>query len=371
MKKKIHILYTIPNFNTVGGAKALYNIATRLDRDRFDVSIAIFHTEGAFFENVRATGIPVHVFTFTAPMENRLNGLLNTWRISRKFRKLDVDVVHSWHYLDDYTEPLAVRLSGKKWVFTKNNMAWDTRAWKLRSALANGIVVQNTDMIRDFFPDKKNLALIPRGINTTEFSPRPVVVSLQQKHRLPHGCRVIMCVANLVPVKGIEVLLQAFGSIANKYPDTYLMIVGDDTDEYGAAMKKMAATSPYSGRIIFTGKQFNINEYLTLAEIVVLPTLDVGRKESFGVAVLEAMAMEKYVLASDLAGPREQLKNFPSLLVQPGNSEALSILLDKTLSLDKSELAETGRKLRQEVIDRFSIEREVENHEKFYESLYK
>lgn len=371
MKKKIHVLYTIPNFNTVGGGKALYNIATRLDRERFDVSIAVFHTEGAFFEKVRATGIPVHVFTFTAPMQSKLKGLLKTWKISRKFRKLDADVVHSWHYIDDYSEPLAARLGGKKWVFTKNNMSWGSRAWKLRGALANAIVVQNTDMIRDFFPDKKNLMLIPRGISTTEFSPRPVVTSLQQKHGIPEGSRVIMCVANLVPVKGIEILLQAFGAVANKYPDTYLVIVGDDTNEYGASMKKMAAATAGSDRIIFTGKQLNVNEYLTLADIAVLSTLDVGRKESFGVAVLEAMAMEKYVLASDLAGPREQLKNFPSLLFKPGDADALASLLDKTLSLDKNELADTGKRLRQEVIDRFTIEREVENHEKFYESLYK
>ena len=371
MKKKIHVLYTIPNFDTVGGGKALLNIASRLDKDRFEVSIACFHTRGAFFEKVRQSGIPVHVFEFTASMKNRFKGLLDIWRISRKFRKLNPDIVHSWHYLNDYTEPMAVRLAGKKWVFTKNNMAWGGRAWKVRGALANGIIAQNTDIVRDFFPKKRNIKVIGRGININEFSPMEPSASLRAKYGLGENSLVIMCVANLVPVKGVEVLMEAFGSLALKYPDTYLMIVGDDANEYGASLKKLASETPRADRILFTGKISNVNEHLSVADITVLPTLNKGRGESFGVALIEAMAMEKYVLASDLAGPKDQLKNFPSYLFPSGNVAALTDAIDKALAIDKSERARAGKALRQEVIDRFTIEREVRDHENFYDSLFR
>lgn len=369
MKKKIHVLYTIPNFKTVGGGKALLNIATQLDKEKFDVSIACFHTEGAFFEKVKQTGIPVHVFTFTALMKNRLKGLLDTWRISRKFRKLEADIVHSWHYLDDYTEPLAVRLAGKKWAFTKNNMAWGSRAWKIRSALANGIVAQNTDMIRDFYPGKRNVALIPRGVNTQEFSPAEPAVFVREKYKLPDNSRVIMCVANLVPVKGVEILIEAFFSIAQSHPDTFLFIVGDNESDYGHKLQALAAGNPNGSRVIFTGKTLQVKEHLSIAEVFVLPTLNMGRQEGTPVALIEAMSMGKYVLASEIAGIRDQLKNYPSHLFPPGDRNALREALQKALALGKDERKTIGQALRQEVINHFTIEREVRDHETFYETL--
>jgi glycosyltransferase involved in cell wall biosynthesis len=370
MKKKIHVLYTIPNFDTAGSGKALLNIAQRLNKNRFEVSIACFHTRGAFFENVKRSGIPVHVFPFTASMNNRLSALLRTWRISRKLRKIDADIVHSFHYSNDYTEALASRLAGKKWVFTKKNMSWGNRAWKLRSWLANGIIAQNTDMLKNFYPGWPKVKLIPRGVNIEEFHSISPLTSILEEYKISAGSRIIMCVANLAPVKGIEVLIDAFFTIAKDFPNTFLFIVGDDNSEYGQSLHRLAGENQYRTRIIFTGKKPNVKEFLSVAEIFVLPTLNKGRQEGSPVALLEAMAMGKYVLASDVAGIRDQLRNLRSHLFPAGNADVLAKALKDALLLTSNQRSETGKVLRHEVVEHYSIEKEVQAHEVFYESLY-
>ena len=82
LEKKI-ILFTIPNFHTAGSGKALLNIAMRLDRRYFEPHIACFHDKGSFFNVVKNSGIPIHIFQFTNSMSNRISGIYKCWKISK------------------------------------------------------------------------------------------------------------------------------------------------------------------------------------------------------------------------------------------------------------------------------------------------
>lgn len=371
---KIRVLFTIPNFDTAGSGKALLKIAERLDRKRFEPMICCMHDRGAFFDIVRQSGIPVHVFPYTADMSRRIQGLRQVWRISRFFRKLRPNIIHSFHYAPDYSEALAAMLAGVKWIYTKKNMNWggsSKNGWRLRSWLADGIIAQNTDMMRDFFPGWKKVVLIPRGVDVEEFAPKGKGAEIRRQFQQSPSGQLLVCVANLVPVKGVEVLIEAFEKITAGFPETKLAIVGDDSSEYGAKLKKLAAGLSAGSSIYFTGKVLNVADYLAAGDIFVLPTLKQGRQEGSPVSLLEAMAAGVPVLASDVAGIRDQLSNFPGLLFEPGNAgmltEKLALLLKKT----KEEREETGRQLRQEVLARFTLALEVECHESFYKQLCK
>ena len=361
--KRLRILYTIPNFDTAGSGKALLKIATRLDSARFEPHICCMHDRGVFFQVVKASSIPVHLFSYTADMSHRLKGLAHVVRTARFFRKIRPDIIHSFHYTADYSEALAARLAGAKWVYTKKNMNWggaSKNGWRLRSWLAHGIVAQNTDMLRDFFPGWKKVKLIPRGVDLDEFRPNGEMV-----YPLPREYRWIVCVANLVPVKGVETLLKAFRQIADQFPDWRLVIVGDDRSKYATKLKAMFAKLVETQQIIFTGKVLNVKDYLNHAEILVMPSL----KEGFGLALTEAMASGVVVLASNVPGIRDQLVHFPELMFATGNTESLIQKLQVWMQKDEGERHAVGLSLRREVEARFSIEREVRDHEEFYLNL--
>ena len=363
----IKILYTIPNFDTAGSGKALLKIATRLDPERFESHICCMHDRGAFFKVVRASGIPVHLFPYTADMSRRLRGLVHVVRTARFFRQIRPDIIHSFHYAPDYSEALATLLAGVKWVYTKKNMNWggaSRNGWWLRSWMAHGIVAQNTDMLRDFFPGWKKVKLIPRGVDLDEFRPNGEMV-----YPLPREYRWIVCVANLVPVKGVETLLEAFHRVADQYPDWRLAIVGDDRSDYAAQLKMTFAELVQTQQAVFTGKVLNVKDYLRQADLFVLPTLNKGRKEGSPVSLLEAMATGLPVLASAVPGIRDQLAHFPELLFEAGNVEVLTKKLATWLERDDATRRRMGQALRREAEARFSIEREVRDHEEFYLSL--
>lgn len=366
MKKKI--LYTIPNFDTAGSGKALLNIALGLDKDLFDVHIMCKHAKGEYFKTVELSGLPIHICEYETPMRPVLNGLLGCWKVSRVFKKINPDIIHSFNYSADYSEAIAARLSGSKWIYTKKNMSWggsSKNTWKLRTLLANAVAVQNTDMLELFFKGLKgDFQLIPRGVKTKEFDPDTVEALTFQT-----SSKLIICVANLVPIKGIEVLLEAFNKIHNQFPNWKLVIVGDHDNDYGTGLIQQVSAAAMQDTIIFTGKVYNVKQYLKRADIFVLPTLKKGRMEGSPVSLLEAMAMEKAVLGSEIPGIKDQLAAFPQYLFEAGNSEQLARKLIDLMQLSDDERITMGKQLREHILKNFTIEKEIENHQNLYQSV--
>jgi len=368
----IKVLFIIPNFDTAGSGKALLNLAMGLDKNKFEAHIACLHNRGIFFKIVKESDIPIHVFDYLSPARPIGKLLKNSWKISRILKGIKPDIIHSFHYSADYTEALAAKMAGIPWVFTKKNMSWggaSARAWKLRSALAKGIIVQNTDMLVQFYPHRNNVKLIPRGVNIEKFAPKTPDVSVREKMQTELNNRLIICVANFVPVKGIELLLQAFNVLIPYYPNWKLWLVGDDANEYGQKLKSLVFENNLQAKVLFSGKQSDIVSYLNHAEIFVLPTLDEGRREGSPVAMLEAMANGKVVIGSAVPGIKDQLKEFPNHLFNPGNWEDLKTKLEVFMKSPSSENQRLGKQFSELAKRKFSIETEILKHEEFYQTV--
>ncbi|WP_431135829.1 glycosyltransferase [Psychroserpens mesophilus] len=370
---RIKILYTIPNFDTAGSGKALLHVAKRLNPEQFEVHIACFHNRGSFFKVVENSGIPVHILQYTTTMKPYYRGLLNCYAISRMLKKIQPDIIHSFHYAADYSEALSAKMAGIKWIYTKKNMSWggsSKNSWNLRTRLADAISVQNTDMMRQFFNHSKKATLIPRGVDTTIFKPLPANELIRKQWNILPEDRVFMCVANMVPVKGIEILLKAFAKTVTKHPNWKLLLVGDYNNDYGKKMVELQKQLNLNKEVIFCGKQEHIVDYLSIAEMVVLPTLNEGRKEGSPVSLLEAMAAGKNVLASNVSGINDQLAHFKKHLVEAGNTDVWASALNANFDLSKAQHSSIGEEFRTHVLKNYPIELEVKRCEQLYLKLY-
>ncbi|WP_340203179.1 glycosyltransferase [Ascidiimonas sp. W6] len=371
---KIKILFTIPNFDTAGSGKALLKVAAALDKNRFEAHIACMHSGGSFFKEVEKSGLPIHIIRYTIPMKPYFQGLKHCYRISLIFKKIAPDLIHSFHYAPDYSEALAAKMAGISWIYTKKNMNWGGKSangWKLRSCIAKAIVVQNTDMKKEFFQRSNKTTLIPRGVDVMEFQPKEPLLSLRKQWKLAPDNLILMCVANLVPVKGIEVLLEAFENVATEFPQWTLMIVGDANNAYGESLKENVKSKGSIGNVIFTGKQTQVAAYLNMADVFALPTLNKGRKEGSPVAMLEAMACGTYVLGSAIAGIKDQLAIFPELLVEAGDIPQWTEALKNAFKQTKETRTEKGVALRRHVLQNYTITHEVQRCEQLYDQLVK
>lgn len=368
--KKLRVLYTIPNFDTAGSGKALLNLALGLNKNQFEPHILCLNENGAFFETVKQSGIPIHIFDYLPQERPLLNMLHNCWKVSRKLKEINPDIIHSFNYSSNYTEALSARMAGIQWTFTKKNMSWggfSANSWKIRSFLAKKIIVQNTDMQKQFYPNSSKTTLISRGVVLEKFKadlPLPIV---KEKMYTQPEQRVLICVANFVPVKGIETLIEAFTHVQEKHAGWVLWLVGDTQNDYGKMLQEKVSESNMSHKIIFSGKQLDVKSFLNHAELFVLPTLDKG--EGSPVALLEAMANGKAVLGSEVPGIKDQLHDFPAHLFKPKDVEDLASKLDNYMAMDKNDLRELGQKFNFLVATNYSIFLEIEKHEKFYLSL--
>lgn len=373
MSKK-RILYSIPNFDTAGSGKAMLNIATRLNPDFFEPHIVCQHDKGAFFQKVKDSGIPTHIIEYVSPSRPFSQLFSKSWQVAKKFKSIQPDLIHSYHYSSDYTEGLAAQLARIPWAFTKKNMSWggkSANAWKLRSMLAKRIAVQNTDMMRDFYPNSKKTFYLPRGVDNQKFTSQAPNSIIREAMQSSTEKRVIICVANMVPVKGIELLIKAYQALHEFHNDWELWLVGDIKNDYGQSLVQLVEANSMQNHVKFSGKVNNVNEYLDQAEIFVLPTKDEGRREGSPVSLLEAMANGKVVIGSSVPGIKDQLKTFPNHIFKAGSSKHLkeSILPFMQQSVQKNE--ELGKQFQQLAESEFRIDQEVKRHEELYKKILK
>lgn len=357
MHKKIKVLYTIPNFDTAGSGKVLYDLAKGLDKEKFDVVIACSNDKGAFFEEVKKLGLPIFIRPITKPLKPYYSLFFRLRENIKFIKNNNIDLVHSWHWSSDWTEVVAARLGGAKFVYTKKAMTWGNIHWKIKSYLSNFIITINEEM-KNYFPNKKSQQLIPLGLDTTYYNPE-----LFQKKE--SSVFKIITVANLVPVKGIEVLIEAVQLLNNS--NIQLEILGDDQTEYALYLKEMVLDLKLQNQIIFLGKRTDVRPFLAEADLYVIPSLN----EGMPMALVEAMCMAIPVLGSNISGINFVLKDFPALLFDAKNEKELS---EKIMSFylktqfDKQEL---GQELRDYCVAHFSMEKFIKAHEELYVELVK
>jgi glycosyltransferase involved in cell wall biosynthesis len=365
MKKPANILFTIPNFTTAGSGRALLNVVERLDRDRFAPAICVLKSGGELEDEIGAQGIPLLELPFTVRARplHRLPGLIR--QAATAFRPYEFVLWHSYHYLDDYTEPLIARAAGAgAWIYTKKNMSWGGRAWRMRSALAKRIVAQNEAMIEQFFAGQRHKTrLIPRGVDGAKFHPDEPP-RLQVRARLGIGADVplIGCVAILTPRKEQSTLIRALANV----PIAHLLLAGPIVDGgYVEQLHRLCDDLGLTNRVHFLGSVDDVSALHAEIDLFVLPSLS----EGCPVALLEAMASGLVCIATDIPGSQDIIEHGRSgWLVPPGDAEQLAGAIN-TLIASPAERARLSAAARSRILAHYTIERETALHEELYFEL--
>jgi glycosyltransferase involved in cell wall biosynthesis len=371
MQDKKSILYTIPNFITAGSGQVVLNIVKNLDRDRFSPAVCVLRKGGKKDQEIKDLGIPFLEAPFTVPARPYHDLFWRARRVAQEFKAHRFDLWHSFHYSDDYTEPLIARLAGTgAWIYTKTQMNWRRRSWYLRTLLSSRVIALNTCMMKEFFASiffRPKARHIPIGIDQNEFHPEvPWRLQLRERYALPYGAVVITCVAHLLPVKGQKILIQALSQV----PGGVLFLAGRPLDEgYVNSLHELVQGLGLANRVHFMGDIDDVPALLVEADIFVLPSLNEGRKEGLGVALIEGMACGRACVATDIPGPRDILKDGRcGLLVPPGNADAMAVALNRLGSLPflREMLGEAAR---ERVLQNYTVEKEVRSLEALYDEL--
>jgi glycosyltransferase involved in cell wall biosynthesis len=289
-------------------------------------------------------------------------------RAAAPFRAHGFALWHSFHYGDDYTEPLFARAAGARaWIYSKKSMGWDANAWYLRSLLARRIAAQNTDMMREFFAGvayRAKTRLIPRGVDVLKFSPSvPPRLRLREQLGIPADAPVVTSVANLLPVKGHPVLLLAAASVNGAH---LLLAGGGAKSEFADSLRGQARRHGVADRVHFLGRVDDVPALLAETDVFVLATRAQGHEEGCPVALLEAMAAGRACIATDVAGSRDLIVNGQSgILVPSGDPLAMGQAIER-LAKSPGDRRRLGHAALTRVMEHYTIEHEVRAHEALY-----
>ena len=186
--------------------------------------------------------------------------------------------------------------------------------------------------------------------------------AIRQMIGVPNGAVLIGTIANLFPRKGYEVMLRALPAIVGAVPTVHYIIVGSDDHAYADRLKRLAHELKIADRMHMVGFQDPVQPFLACLDLYVHPAL----MEGFGIAVVEAMAMGKAVVATTTGGlPEVVSQGETGLLVPSGDVESLAAAVMSLLE-DHDRREHMGRCGRVRAQERFSLDASVAQVEQLY-----
>lgn len=204
------------------------------------------------------------------------------------------------------------------------------------------------DLIRRGIPSEK-IFLVPNGVDTKGFNPIEPDKELIIRHELQNKT-VIGFIGSFYFYEGLDVLIDAVALLFAHHSDVKLLLVGEGEAE---EMLRQRIPAPFRDNVIFTGNvpHDEVRRYYSVMDILVYSRRRSRLTElTTPLKPLEAMAMEKVVIASDVGGLRELLNDGEvGVLVEADTAETLSILLWRLVE-DKSARSTMARQAREFVV---------------------
>lgn len=203
-------------------------------------------------------------------------------------------------------------------------------------------------------------ALLNRIPATDEETLRSVRTELE----LPADALLIGIFARVEEFKGHRILAQALRRIVAAYPDAYLICVGDAAASFQHELEEIASHDGVSSHLRFTGERNDVQRLMSAMDIVALPS----EYEACSMAIIEAMALGKPVVATRAGGNPELIRHGETGLLIERNQEMLANALITLLSSADRRIA-MGRAAQQRAREHFSAQVMVTDVEALYHEV--
>ncbi|GAB3510632.1 glycosyltransferase family protein [Emticicia fontis] len=368
---KIRILQTIRQGKIGGGETHVLDLVSTLNKDKYE-SIVLSFTEGPMVDKMKAMGVKTHVIYTEKPFDRSVWGKVkdileeekieivhahgtransNTFSAAKKLGIPLLYTVHGWSFHNDQNFLVkSVRTFGEKFL-VKN--------------ATKTICVSNSnyeDGAKRF--NMKNATVITNGINLDKFNLTQSFKDIRKEFDIKEDEVLVGFIARMTSQKDPFTLLKAIAKIPADSKLKFLIIGDGDSKE---AVLKMADELGINSRVIFEKFRQDIPDVLHGIDIFCLPSL----WEGLPIALLEAMAMAKAVVATAIDGTKEVIVHQKNgLLVPVMNPDELANALIR-LAHDKALRDKLSKEARLTVEKDYNILRMTREVEKIYDELHK
>jgi glycosyltransferase involved in cell wall biosynthesis len=373
---KTRILYIIDGIEFGGGERVFAQIINGLPEDRYEAFLATAPND-AFQKAITVKNCSFFPIDFS----NRYNAA-NLLKLIRIIKDHRIDIVHGQGARAEFYARIAAMLAGGTKCVSTIAMPVEgynvpfliKQIYRFFDRLSEKYVerfIVVSDVLKDIMIRKHGIAAervirIYNGIEIDHYDPERMDASRNKvRHELGlnEKASIIGAIGRLVWQKGFEYLIRSFPGVLKSCPDARLLLVGDGP--LRANLEVLSEALDMKDKIIFAGFRSDIKEILASMDILVIPSL----LEGFPMVTLEAMAMAKPIVATDIDGLREQIIDGESgILLPPEDPNALIRSIVRLLN--EPQLAmRMGSYARKHVETEFPVEKMIMETHEVYQSL--
>lgn len=363
------VIHLVEDLKIGGAERVIADTALGLDRKKYEVSVWCVSRGGETAADLREKGIEVKILGISS-----YRNPLNISRLKRLLKTSRPDIVHTHGYFASVIGRIAARRANIPVILTHvHSTYWEYRKRHLLierklSRFTDKIICCSKaveDFVKNFekITDNKTI-VIYNGVDVERFSPKKKTASMRAESEMNKEAPVIGTVSSLTPHKGHEHLIDAASLVLETLPSAQFLIIGDGP--LRQKLENQAKNRNIHHDVIFTGIRKDIPEMLSLMDVFVLPSLS---REGLGIAIIEAMAAEKPVVATDIGGIPEVVNDGETgFLVPPGDPEALAGAIIELLQ-NPHKAKTMGEKGRARVKKKFTTKKMLSEIENVYQSL--
>ncbi len=367
MGEKVKIAFVINSIASPSGGteKQLLFLLQGLDREVFEPHLFCLHSSAWLDEHF--TSCPLHILgidSFKNPL--MLHHLAS---FAAELRREGFAIVQT-HFSDaNMVGTLAGRLArvpviistrrGVPYYGSRTGLSF----LRLLNACATCFIA-NSASTRRWAAETEGIApekieVVPNGLDPAVQPRRTGRRSARRTLNIPKDARVVGIVANLRPVKGLEVFLRAAALVLREVPESYFLIVGEGTEK--ERLDALARRLGISQRVLFLGTRGDIPSLLATLDVGVLSS----HWESFSNAILEYLGAGLPVVCTDVGGCREVVFDGRNgFIVPPGDARAMG---EKIVAILRGGFSPSEhQRMRRRMMREYSIEAMVAGHQNLY-----
>ncbi len=358
----IRVVLMITELRPAGAERVVFELATRLDRTRFDPHVLALWSmggvDGPFAQHLRDAGVPVHMLRVGSKVD-----LTRVPPLVQLLRDLRPRILHAHLFHANLVARLVAPLVGHPRVIATHHVV-ERRKLGPRmvldrlSARLDDRTVAVSDAVARFAKAEcgaNGVVLVPNGVELGPFRDARPAPDLAGR-----GAKLVGALGRLDPQKGHDDLLRAWPRVLAAHPDARLAIAGEGL--LHRDLERLASRLGIEGSVTLHGHRADVPAFLAALDVFCMPS----RWEGFGLALVEAMAAGKPCVASDVDSLPEVLGD-AGVLVPKEDPDALGRAIVGLLD-DPARRADLALRARARA-ERYSVEKMVLAYEELYEEV--
>ena len=367
----VHVLFLVDvlrGLDFKGGATSglagiegvLLKVMRLVPRERYKFSLATFSL-GQEVPDAKNLPCPLHVFPLKSTYD--WNAVKMAGRMRQLIKSQNVSIVHTFLESADIWGGMVAKLSGCPILISSRRDMGVFRSKKhgFGYKFVNSFVDQFqavSEEVRNYLIENDKIApervvTLYNGVELDRLTAMNGAGELRTKLNLTPGDPIITTVANIRPVKGIDVLVRAAATVCREFPRARFLVAGEVLDRsYHEEIKALINDLQLNENVRFLGRLDRVPSLLKLSTLFCM----LSRSEGFSNAILEAMAVSLPCVVTRVGGNAEAVEDGRSGFLVESEDSATAAERILTLLRDPERARRMGKAGHETIASKFTAE---------------